>query len=551
MLSTLIVRNFAIIDHLQVEFGPGFNVLTGETGAGKSILIGALQLLLGARAKTDLIRTGEEEATVEAVFEPIDSPLQVALRDAGLPVGDELLLKRTVQRNGKNRIYVNGSLVTLGQWQPLGERLVRIYGQHEQQILTHRENHLSLLDRFGAYPDILDSYREAYRKFSDLKEQIRRLDADDRQRQQRMDILAFQCQELQTANLIAGEDEELEQERALLVNAEKLQGCTTGGFNRLYGGEGAAVEKLVEVAGELEAVQGVSAELDGQAEILRSLQYQLEDVAQSLREFGGRLEFDPARLNHVEERLALLGQLKRKYAPSVQELLDYLDEARSELDLLQNAEENQEQLQQKLDVLRDEMMARATELTKYRQKAADGLARAVEEQLADLAMKNARFRVVLEATEPGASGCEMAEFLLSANAGEDVRPLIQVASGGELSRIMLALRGASPETDLGGTSIYDEVDAGIGGATATVVGDKLKTVASGTQVLCITHLPQVAAFGESHYRVVKNEIEGRTRTEIRFLDDESRVQEMARMLGGAAVTERTLAHAREMIFGHN
>jgi DNA repair protein RecN (Recombination protein N) len=549
MLAELIIRNFAIIDRLQVSFGSGFNVLTGETGAGKSIIIDAVGLLLGDRARPEVIRTGEDEATVEGLFDIAgQDALKAQLLEQGFEIEDELLLKRVVSRSGKNRIYVNGSLAKLVQLQQLTEKLVNIYGQHEHQNLQKTESHLKLLDQFADHQPLLATYQAQYRQLAELNSELLRLEEAERDRQQRLDFLRFQQREIAAAELTPGEDLELEQERKLLQHGEKLSLATAGGYQRLYADDGAVCETLQQVADALDGLVQVDPLLGELAESVRNCQYSLDDVAVQLRDYAGKISFEPGRQDQVEARLAKLGQLKKKYGPSVEAILDCLARAEQELAGLEDVAATRAGLLQQQTAVTEKLTQAAAELSSSRRLAGRKLADQIMRELADLAMPKARFEVrIFPHDKPESHGLERLEFYLSPNPGEELRPLAWIASGGELSRIMLALKRAAPDTQGVPTLIFDEVDAGIGGAAASVVGEKLKSVACGLQVLCITHLPQVAAFADAHYRVEKMEDGGRTFTALVQLKDETRVLEMARMLGGTQVTERTLEHAREMI----
>jgi DNA repair protein RecN (Recombination protein N) len=549
MLAELIIRNFAIIDRLQVTFGPGFNVLTGETGAGKSIIIDAVGLLLGDRARPEVIRTGEDEATVEGLFDITgQDAFKAQLQEHGFEIEDELLLKRVVSRSGKNRIYVNGSLAKLLQLQQLTEKLVNIYGQHEHQSLQKTDSHLLLLDRFAGHQPLLVAYREQYHRLAELNNELAKLEEADRDRRQRLDFLRYQQREIAAAELAPGEDLELEQERKLLQHGEKLSQATGGGYQRLYGDKGAVCGTLQQVAGALASLAQVDPMLGELAETICNCQFSLEDVAVQLRDYAGKISFEAGRQDQVESRLAKLGQLKKKYGPSVEAILDCLVRIEQELTRLDDVAVTREGLLQRQSAITEQLNLAAAELSRSRQLAGRKLAEQVMHELADLAMPKARFEVrFFPLGKPENHGLERIEFYLSPNPGEELRPLAWIASGGELSRIMLALKRAAPDSRGVPTLIFDEVDAGIGGAAASVVGEKLKSVACGLQVLCITHLPQVAAFADSHYRVEKMEDGGRTFTALVQLKDDTRVLEMARMLGGTQVTERTLEHAREMI----
>ena len=549
MITDLIIKNFAIIENLHVTFGQGFNALTGETGAGKSIVIDAVNLLLGGRARGEVIRTGAEEASVEAVFDlQEDSAVLCQLLERGLEAGEELLVRRVISRSGKNRVFVNGSLVPLAQLRELTSQLVNIYGQHEHQNLQRSETHLELLDNFADLGAHLDQYRQAFLNCQQLQQRLNDLDMAERERQQRLDMLDFQRQELSAAGLVAEEDVELEQERTLLVHAEKLTAATSGGYEVLYGGQQAVCEKVSEVAEQLENLADIDPQLTPLGESLRSSLYSLEDVANELRAYADKLEFDPERQQWVEERLALLANLKRKYAPTVAALLEYQSAIETELADLSDVAGRREELQQQLDKARSTAFRLGEALSLLRKNAAAELAVAVEKELADLAMSKARFEMRLSPlAEPGPDGLEKGEFFLAANPGEAAQPLVRIASGGELSRIMLALKRSAPEGDGVRTLIFDEVDAGIGGEAATAVGEKICRLGRQLQVLCVTHLPQVAAFADRHYLVAKSEISGRTSARLELLNEHDRVTEMARMLGGAHIGARTLEHARELI----
>jgi DNA repair protein RecN (Recombination protein N) len=527
MLTDLHIRNFAIIDHLEMSFSSGFNVLTGETGAGKSIIIDAVALLLGDRARMDLIRTGAEEAVVEAVFDLRGQPeVCSALAEAGFGGDDDLLIRRVVNRNGRNKVFLNGGLAKLTQLQPLIGRLMNIYGQHEHQSLQRAETHLAFLDRYAGLESGLTEYRKLYQEIEELAASLHKMQQVESNRQQRLDLLTYQLREIDGAAFRAGEEDELLAERRLLQNAEQL----------------------AAVAGELEAATSFDDQLAPLGDALRSALYVVEDVAEQLRGYAGRVSFDASRLDEVEQRLARLVDLKRKYGGTLHGVFDYRDNIARELDELVHADAAREDLEKRLADGRDCLRVIAEELSARRYEAAENLRCAVDKELHELAMPKARFEMRLFGLpQPGPCGLERGEFYLAPNPGEDPKPLAWIASGGELSRIMLALRRAAPEGDSVATLIFDEVDAGIGGAAATAVGEKLHAIAREAQVLCITHLPQVAAFADHHYRVEKQEKDGRTCTSLALLEGEERVLEMARMLGGAKVGDSTIEHAREII----
>lgn len=549
MLTDLRIRNFAIIEELDASFASGFNVLTGETGAGKSIIIDAVNLLLGDRARTDQVRTGSEEAVIEAVFDVTALPrLREVLAKEELPDSDDLLLRRIVARSGKSRAFINGTLVTLNQLQQVTDGLVHIYGQHEHQQLQRSEGHLQMLDHFAGLQPLADEYALAYADVAAAEQQLERLNTAERERAQRLDLLRFQCQEIAAAKLQPEEDELLAKERRLLQNAERLARIAAAGYEELYDREGSVGEILGRLGGELEGAVDIDDALGAHAETVRSAQYALEDVARELQAYADSVAFDPQRQEEVEQRLNLITEFKRKYAVTIPEILAYLRAAEQELEQLEDVEGSRLALETRLAACRERVREVGGRLSAERQVAAQRLQTVMAQELSTLAMQRAHFEIRLQTLlKPAATGLEEGEFYLSTNPGEEPRPLAKIASGGELSRIMLALKNAAPSAGDVPVLIFDEVDAGIGGGAATAVGAKLRAVAEGRQSLCITHLPQVAAFADRHYHVAKQERAGRTMTSLECLDQEQRVREMARMLGGAQITEKTLEHAREMV----
>ncbi len=548
MLTDLFIKNFAIIDNLHVSFREGLNVLTGETGAGKSIIIDAVNLVLGGRASADLVRTGEEEATVEAIFDLSGSPaILEGLAESGIECDGELLVKRTVSRSGRNRVFVGGGLSTLAVLTDLAARLINIYGQHESQTLLRPDNHLLLLDGFSSLSRSREEFAAVYGDYRQTLGDLRRLEEGEREAERRIDILSFQSSEIATASLRIGEEEELARERELLAHAEKLLGNSRSAFESLYGGDEAILGNLRRVMSGVGEITAIDAKVAGLAETLNNAYLQLEDAALALRDYAGRVDADPRRLQEIDDRLDLIAQLKKKYGATIAEIISCREEIDRELASLANRKRTQGELEKRARELQEKMAGLGRELSLLRIKGAKALKGAMERELKDLAMKNALFEVTLiPLEEPRPYGMERAEFLFSPNPGEAPKSLARIASGGELSRLMLALKQVHPESDVP-TLIFDEVDSGIGGATSALVGKKLQRVAERQQVLCITHLPQVAAFADHHFRVEKLVDAGRTRTSVTHLAGEERVREMARMLGGVKITEKTMEHAREMV----
>ena len=548
MLTDLSIKNIAIIDSLQLSFRPGLTVLTGETGAGKSIIIDAVGLIMGARAYSDLIRSGTEEAVVEAIFDISGLPeLRRQIEDAGLESGNELLIKRSISRSGKNRIFINGGMATLALLADISRCLINIYGQHESQTLLKPDNNLLLLDAFAGLTMQREEFTGIFGQLQAVQERLVRLEDEEREAARKLDLLSFQSAEIAMANLRSGEEEELEERRLLLANAEKLGGGSIEAFERLYGGDGAILGQLRRINSSITELAFIDPELGELSANMESAYLQLEDAAISLRDYTSRIEADPTALQQADDRLDQIGRLKKKYAPTTEGILAFKQEIDAELDLLRGREQDRHQLEATRDELTTKLITQGRDLTKRRTTAAAALKKALEAEARQLAMKNAIFEITLDAlSEPRTSGFERIEFLFSPNPGEAPRPLARIASGGELSRLMLAIKQVLPEGDVP-TLVFDEVDAGIGGATSELVGRKLKNVAAQQQVLCITHLPQVAVFADHHLRVEKKVTDNRTSTQVMLLEGTERTREVARMLAGATITESAVSHATEML----
>lgn len=548
MLTDLNIKNFAIIDSLHVAFQPGLTILTGETGAGKSIIIDAVNLILGGRGSADLIRTGAEDATVEALFDLTgEEGLLSRLAELGIETEGEFLIKRVVTRSGKNRVFIGGGLSTIAVLADVTRELINIYGQHESQTLLRPENHLALLDGFAGLDSLRGDFAKIHGEFRGVKAEIMRLEEGERDAARQLDLLSYQSTEIGAAALFLGEEEELELERQLLVHGEKLLANSQGAYDLLYGSDTSILGQLRQVTTAVADIQRIDPALADLHESLQGAALQLEDGALALRDYAARVESDPVRLQTVDDRLDLIGRLKKKYAPTVEEIIAFKEQVDRELAILANREQARGELDGRLQELTEQLQSRGKELSARRREAANDLKTAMERELRELAMPHALFDVAFEEiAEPRPTGFERAEFLFSPNPGEVPRPLARIASGGELSRLMLALKQVHPESDVP-TLVFDEVDTGIGGATSALVGKKLKNVARKQQVLCITHLPQVAAYADHHYRVEKRVVDGRTATAVSLLGEGERVAEMARMLGGVKITDTTLEHAREMI----
>ena len=548
MLTDLFIKNFAIIDNLHISFQSGLNILTGETGAGKSIIIDAVNLVMGGRASTDLIRTGEDEASVEALFDLGGvTELCRQLVDNGIDCNGELLVRRIIARSGKNRVFLNGSLSTLAQLTDISRRLINIYGQHESQTLLKPENHQLLLDGCGGLENARGAFATLFAEYRSLREQLARLTAGDREMAQRIDLLSFQSDEIGKAALQAGEEEMLGQERNLLAHAEKLLLKTQTAYDLLYGGEPAILGALGGALAAIHDAGTIDSSLLQLHDAVQGAMLQLEDAALTLRDYAARVEVDPARLQAVDDRLDLISRLKRKYGATVAEIISFKEQIDLDLARLSNLSRSREDLELQLETVQERMGTAGEGLSSQRVKAAARMQQSMQEELRQLAMANAGFIASIELlSEPRETGMDRVEFLFSPNPGEAPKPLSKIASGGELSRLMLALKQIHPESDVP-TLVFDEVDTGISGAVSALVGKKLKKVACTQQVLCITHLPQVAACADHHFIVKKEVAGGRTVTGAALLDEPGRVAELARLLAGERITETTMQHAQEMI----
>ena len=556
MLEELRIRNFAIIDELEVAFQGGLNIISGETGAGKSIIIGAVSLILGDRASSDQIRTSEDSASVEALFRVEGNPtVQEKLAEFGFENQAELIIRRTISRSGKNRVLVNGQLANLSMLSSLSGGLINICGQHEHQVILDAGRHLDILDEFGALMPVRAEYQRAYQEYLGLKGRLDELKALAANKLRAEEYLKFQLKEIEDAAPLPGEDTALAEEKKIIRSAAFLQEQASGSYEALYARDGSIIAQLSEVLNRIRDIKKIDAGLAVSLQDLESAAVVLDEASLSLREYLKRLTFDPARLEAMEDRLELLGRLKRKYGGSLEEVLKKAKDARRELDGLSSADEEIAKLSAQLETLGAKLMDLAAGLSGMRRQAAGKLKAAVEREIRQLKMEHARFEVSFKPKVPAdnplsvldARGMDEVEFFLSPNVGEDVKPLNRIASGGELSRIVLGLKKVLATTGSVGTVIFDEVDSGIGGAVAEVVGEKLRDVAKSHQIICITHLPQIACFGDAHF-VVSKAISGqRTKTQISPLSENERPEEIARMLAGLDITEKTRAHAREML----
>jgi DNA repair protein RecN (Recombination protein N) len=554
MIKLLRINNIALIPTLELELGPGLTLLTGETGAGKSILIDSLGLLLGERASAELVRSGEERAAVEAVVEIPGA--EARLEPHGLPTeGDEVVLRREVLAGGRGKATVNGALVPVSVLRELAPLVAMVHGQHEPQGLLDPHQHVDVLDRFAGLGGGGD-LRESFHALREVEAALDRLRHDRREVERRREMLEFQATEIERAELAPDEEESLRVEKARLANAGRLAALSGEAYALLYDDEASALGQLSQVFRRVADLAEIDPAFRSHAEARGGVVAQLEELALLLRDYQERLEVAPGRLDEIEARLALLERLKRKYAPSVAEMLEFARRCREELGEGTSPEEHEAALERRREALAATYLGKARAASARRRAAAGELERAVRSELAELAMEKTRFRVAFDperaddGEDPGRwseRGLERAEFLLSPNPGEEMRPLARIASGGELSRIMLALKSVEQADQTGATLVFDEVDAGIGGRVAEVVGRKLAGVAARQQVVCVTHLPQIAALADTHLAVRKHVERGRTITTVHGLSRAERVEEIARMLGGEVVTDTARRHAREML----
>lgn len=547
MLSLLHIENIAVIEQADISFDKGFNVLTGETGAGKSIVIDAISAILGQRAYRDMIRTGTSKASVRAVFTKV--PNFPWFEENGVEYDGETVIQRDIFLDGKNVCRVNGTLVTVAILHKLGIQLINIHGQHDSASLFDEENHLRFLDAFADNGGLLANYREKFAAVSELRRQIDRMTMDEGEKLRRMETLKYQIAEIEKADLKSGEDEVLEQRRKLLQNSEKLSQGLEEASEALLGGDDSdgAAALLAQAAYALSRIARYSDDYTGFQERLTDLKYQVQDIADEVRDSLDELSYSADELETIEARLDIIHRLRRKYGADCDEILAYLDKAQKELDEIEFADDRVEQLKKKLAKQEKQAWDAALALRKNRQEQGAVMAEKILSELSQLDMPRVQFQCRFRETELTSEGADAVAFYLSANAGEDLKPLSKVASGGELARIMLSMKNVLAEKDAVDTLIFDEVDTGVSGRAAQRIAEKLKSLAKHKQVLCVTHLPQLAALADTHMLIAKSEHDGRTYTTVTPLDRKGRAMELARIIGGAHITETTLKSAEEML----
>ncbi len=562
MLTLLNISNIALIGELQVEFDQGLNLLTGETGSGKSIIVDALGVLIGGRFTSDMIKAGETRGFIEGLFSvEQNAELEQLLASAGIQTGDasEIVIRRELSTGGRNKIFINHQLATQSLLRDLRPFLVDIHGQGEQQTLFNADTHLELLDAYAGTATLCQEVAARYKRWDGLRRELAELRRDEAEKFQLLDILRFQIEELERARLAPGEDERLEEERRRLTNVEKLTTLCAESFALVYEDADSATTRIGQAARRVEELAEYESSFRGYAEGLETARALLEDLAYALRDFVDRLEFSPERLADIESRLAEITRLKRKYGGSIEAALEHLARAEDRLNNIERSDEREKELRGELRRARADYLEAARRLGKERETAAKKFERGVERDLSAVAMENARFVVQMASASDAeladeesaagftARGIDRVEFYFSANVGESARPLARVASGGEASRLMLVLKTIANASEFPRTIVFDEIDTGIGGRVSEAVGAKLKKLSQSNQVLCVTHQPQIARFADTHLLVRKQVVANRTEIGVDKLDRKGRVEEIARMLTGSEITETARRHAREML----
>ncbi len=563
MLRELSIKNFAIIDDLHICFSDGLTILSGETGAGKSIILNAVNLLLGSRATAQLIRTDAESAELEATFQiAFKSRVSEIMVQHGYSSSEELLIRRIISRKGRHRIYINGRLATIQLLNSITENLASISGQHEHQGLLKEEQQLLILDQFGGLVPLRKQVSKLFHEILPLITGLKKLNAIKDRQSEHIELLEFQKKEIIQTSITPGEDSALEKERMRLKNGETLYQAVHDSIEALYNTQGAVVERLVEVKRNLDRVCQIDSELSSAAKGIADSTFQIEDIIEELSNYLKNIQIDETRLEDVEARLDILQKLKRKYGGSLDAVIAHLESIEHELSEVENISDKINATEAKLSELHSQLDKLALKLSEKRNLTATNLAKKLETELTTLKMSQTQFQVFLhtisadDKADPyltidgkaiDKTGIDCVSFLIAPNVGEDLKPLADIASGGELSRVVLALKAILAETESVETVVFDEVDAGIGGGVAEAVGKKLSFLAHHHQVICITHLPQIAKFGDHHFKISKHVEQGRTITNIDPLGDEERIKEIARMLGGVEITRATIDHAREML----
>lgn len=547
MLTSLKIENVAIIESAAIEFGCGLNVLTGETGAGKSIVIDSINAILGERTSRDIIRTGAQSAKVYAVFEDVNAKVRKFLDENEIDCEDGvLIINRTLSREGKNVCRLNGAPVTVSMLREIGSELIDIHGQHDNQALLSPEKHCGFVDSFAGNAEIIADYREKYGRLCEVRSKLKKLTTDESSKSQRIDFLTYQIDELEKAEITPGERDELKARKTLINNSQKVIESLNVAYEALKA-DGAGIDMITDAESEISDASAYMEALGEASEKITDIRYELEDIAETVRDAMSEVDFDQSELEEIDERLDLLYRLSKKYGNTEEEMLEYLEKAKTELDNIAFSEEKVKELQKQEKEALDETEAAAKKLTESRKAAGEKLSEAICSELEFLDMPNVRFVVKCDDIGLTENGKDEIEFLISANVGEEPKPLAKIASGGELSRIMLAIKNVLAEADGVDTMIFDEIDTGVSGRAAQKIAMKLKSASKGRQVICVTHLAQIAAQGDVHLYISKSVSDGKTYTNIKSLIEEDRVAEIARIMGGMEITKLQLESAREML----
>ncbi len=547
MLTSLKIENVAIIESAAIEFGCGLNVLTGETGAGKSIVIDSINAILGERTSKDLIRTGADSAKVYAVFEDISENIKAMLAEDGIDCEDDvLILNRVINRDGKNTCRINGCPVTVGMLKSVGKELIDIHGQHDNQALLSPDRHCGFVDGYAQCGELIASYKESFYQLCEIRKKIRTLESAESSKSDRIDLLSYQINELEMAQIVPGERESLAERKTLINNSQKVIDSLNSAYQALKG-DSAGIDSIADAADEISAAEAYYPSLSETAERLNNIRYEIEDIAEVVRESLYSFDFDEQELDTIEERLDLLYRLSRKYGETEEDMLEYLENAKKELDSIAFSEERIIQLKAEEKSVFAKTTELADKLTSARIRAGEELSSKICEELSFLDMPSVRFVSRCLQTELTENGKDEIEFLISANAGEEPKPLAKIASGGELSRIMLAIKNVLADVDGVGTMIFDEIDTGVSGRAAQKIALKLREASKGRQVVCVTHLAQIASQGDVHLYISKSVRDGKTFTNIKSLIADDRISEIARIMGGIEITELQLQSAREML----
>ena len=550
MLNQLSVRNVAVIDKLDINLHDGVSVLTGETGAGKSIIIDSINMILGDRANKELVRYGTDKAVVQAVFDAPKSVINI-LEENDIDVEDEtVIITRQVTKEGKSVARINGMVVTLNILREISDRLINIHGQHDNQALLTPIRHITFLDAYADNEEYINRYKDILSKKREIEKKISSLEMDEQEKMQRIDLLEYQVNEIKKASLEKGEEDDLREQRDIYTNAEQITKSVNEAYMNLYEGDEiqSAYDGISIAVNEISQISDLNPQLKSIYDTLNEIMYSLEDTAHEIKEFGETVEFDEQTLNEIEERLDLISRLKRKYGNSIEEILEYLKEAESELNDIKLSDERTNELKEELKNITKELKEKGNVLTQRRENAAKVLEENIEKSLHELNMEKSKFKVSIE--NDGTfydNGMDKVEFLISTNPGEPLKPLVKIASGGELSRVMLAIKSILADSDGVDTMIFDEIDTGVSGKAAMSIAKKLAVIAKNKQVICITHLPQLTAMADNHYLIQKNTDGEMASTTLKELDEEGRELELARIIDGGEVTELALSHAKQML----